>query len=320
MEAAIKKKKKKARLKLSKRDPHEVKSQTPRECGAVGSQWGLPGPKRQDTSLTWLVTWKRNREHDLATNCPGRATTARSPPPLPAALGRHWRRAHLGIGLQRQPALTLHGRSARPLSSSDSRRRRRRRFRPRGPDLALSNLRPPGGVSEDEEKFNDTLGSLAPHRTIIQGLNFKLRNDERLKNMSQLPIAEGKRILARSTARSPHAWTLPNPRVRSRATHARSASLGPRACGRPPIPAESARGARGRADESYSSRKEPGTCPPGGLTAREWRSHAKKLHYHDTELMSWPCLLLQSGGYLYVPIQFLLTKNVKYLLWIRRCN
>ena len=56
MEAAIKKKKKKARLKLSKRDPHEVKSQTPRECGAVGSQLGLPGPKRQDTSLTWLVT------------------------------------------------------------------------------------------------------------------------------------------------------------------------------------------------------------------------------------------------------------------------
>lgn len=144
-----KKKKKKARLKLSKRDPHEVKSQTPRECGAVGSQWGLPGPKRQDTSLTWLVTWKRNREHDLATNCPGRAATARFPPPLPAALGRDWRRAHLGIGLQRQPALTLHGRSARPLSSSDSRRRRRRRFRPRGPDLALSNLRPPGGVSED---------------------------------------------------------------------------------------------------------------------------------------------------------------------------
>lgn len=41
----LKKKKKKASLKLSKRSPHDVKSQTPTECGAVGSQGGLPGPE-----------------------------------------------------------------------------------------------------------------------------------------------------------------------------------------------------------------------------------------------------------------------------------
>ena len=137
-----------ARLKLSKRDPRGVKSQTPGECRGVGGQGGLPGPKRQDTSLTWLVTWKRNREHDLATNCPGLEAAARCPPPLPAASGQDPSHAHLGIGLQRQPALTLHVRSARPLSSSDS----RRRFRPLAPDLDPSNPAPRGRGAERRRK------------------------------------------------------------------------------------------------------------------------------------------------------------------------
>lgn len=129
-----------ARLKVSKKDPHGVKSQTPGECRGVGGQ----GPKRQDTSLTWLVTWKRNREHHLATNCPGLEAAARCPPPPPAASSQDPSHAHLRIGLQRQPALTLHGHSAGPFSSSDS----RRRFRPLAPDLDPSNPAPRGRGAE----------------------------------------------------------------------------------------------------------------------------------------------------------------------------
>lgn len=66
-----------------------------------------PGSGLTDTALTWLVTWNETEE-GLGTRAGEPAPASRLARSPTAAPGR----AHLGVGLQRQPALTLHDDSA----------------------------------------------------------------------------------------------------------------------------------------------------------------------------------------------------------------